>query len=212
MGQLVTLEERPPRKWSNHHTPLFCEPSLCSGATLVVAFLVRLGVCWNSRFRLCRKHPYRKWTAHQTSTRTIVNVAEEIIPVQKRHKCQQRNSTRCAKRTDCESRAETFHENLVQLYASAGFTMEALCATLKNEQARVIAYCVALVVRSPFRAKHHVVVQYMARWMKCPLPPPPKPPPTPLPHLNPLVAEPPPVARPLCRQHGWWKTRRTRKN
>ncbi len=27
-----------------------------------------------------------------------------------------------------------------------------------------------LVVRSPFRAKHHVVVQYMARWMKCPLP------------------------------------------
>ncbi len=28
-----------------------------------------------------------------------------------------------------------------------------------------------LFVRSPFRAKHHVVVQYMARWMKCPLPP-----------------------------------------
>ncbi len=24
----------------------------------------------------------------------------------------------------------------------------------------------------PFRAKHHVVVQYVARWMKCPLPPP----------------------------------------
>ncbi len=30
-----------------------------------------------------------------------------------------------------------------------------------------------VVVRSPFRAKHHVVVQYTARWMKCPLPPPP---------------------------------------
>ncbi len=30
-----------------------------------------------------------------------------------------------------------------------------------------------LIVRSPFRVKHHVVVQYMARWMKCPLPPPP---------------------------------------
>ncbi len=27
----------------------------------------------------------------------------------------------------------------------------------------------SLVVRSPFRAKHHVVVQYMARLMKCPL-------------------------------------------
>ncbi len=39
------------------------------------------------------------------------------------------------------------------------------------------------VVRSPFRAKHHVVVQYMARWMKCPLPPPPL---DPLPLPNPL--------------------------
>ena len=29
------------------------------------------------------------------------------------------------------------------------------------------------VVRSPFRVKHHVVVQYIAEWMKCPLPPPP---------------------------------------
>ncbi len=28
-----------------------------------------------------------------------------------------------------------------------------------------------IIVRSPFRAKHHVAVQYMARWMKCPLPP-----------------------------------------
>ncbi len=38
-----------------------------------------------------------------------------------------------------------------------------------------------LVVRSPFRAKHHVVVQYMARWMKYPLPLPPNPPTLPLP-------------------------------
>ncbi len=51
-----------------------------------------------------------------------------------------------------------------------------------------------LIVRSPFRAKHHVVVQYMARWMKCPLPPPPSTPlpqpqtPTPLPHLDPPMA------------------------
>ncbi len=40
------------------------------------------------------------------------------------------------------------------------------------------------IVRSLFRAKHHVVVQYMARWMKCPLPPsrsPPPQPPTPKP-------------------------------
>ncbi len=28
-------------------------------------------------------------------------------------------------------------------------------------------------MRSPSKAKHHVVVQYMAWWMKCPLPPPP---------------------------------------
>ncbi len=32
-----------------------------------------------------------------------------------------------------------------------------------------------VIVRSPLRAKHHVVVQYMAGWMKCPLPPPPPP-------------------------------------
>ncbi len=35
-----------------------------------------------------------------------------------------------------------------------------------------------LVVRSPFRARHHVVVQYMAAGPKCPLPPgSPRPPP-----------------------------------
>ncbi len=44
-----------------------------------------------------------------------------------------------------------------------------------------------LVVRSPFRAKHHVVVQYMARWMKCPLPPSP---------LNTLALPNPPAPRP----------------
>ncbi len=44
-----------------------------------------------------------------------------------------------------------------------------------------------VIVRSPFRAKHHVVVQYMAGWMKCPLPP----------SLNhPPPARPPPLARP----------------
>ncbi len=37
--------------------------------------------------------------------------------------------------------------------------------------------CKYLVVRSPFRAKHHVVVQYMAAGLKCPLPPSPSPPP-----------------------------------
>ncbi len=40
-----------------------------------------------------------------------------------------------------------------------------------------------LIVRSPFGAKHHVVVQYMAAGLKCPL--------CPLPHLNT-----PPAARP----------------
>ena len=56
-------------------------------------------------------------------------------------------------------------------------------------------------MRSPFRAKHHVVVQYMARWMKCPLPPLPNPlPPRPF-HLE-----------PPCGLHDLWKTRRTRKN
>ncbi len=34
-----------------------------------------------------------------------------------------------------------------------------------------IQLCPGVIVRSPFWAKHHVVVQYMARWMKCPLPP-----------------------------------------
>ncbi len=38
-----------------------------------------------------------------------------------------------------------------------------------------------LIVRSPIGAKHHVVVQCMARWLKCPLPQPPPPPPTPSP-------------------------------
>ncbi len=33
-----------------------------------------------------------------------------------------------------------------------------------------------VIVRSPFRSKHYVVVQYMARWLKCPLPLPPDPP------------------------------------
>ncbi len=37
----------------------------------------------------------------------------------------------------------------------------------------------SIIVRSPFRAKHHVVVQYMAKWLKCPLP------------LNPLTPRPP---------------------
>ena len=35
--------------------------------------------------------------------------------------------------------------------------------------------CSFSIVRSHFRAKHHVVVQCMARWLKCPLPPPPPP-------------------------------------
>ncbi len=42
-----------------------------------------------------------------------------------------------------------------------------------------------MIVRSPFRAKHHVVVQYMEGWMKYPLPfplpNPSAPPPTPSP-------------------------------
>ncbi len=50
---------------------------------------------------------------------------------------------------------------------------------------------VTVIVRSPFRAKHHVVVQFMARWMKCPLSPSPLnllPPPH---GQNPLAAGPP---------------------
>ncbi len=46
-----------------------------------------------------------------------------------------------------------------------------------------------VVVRSPFRAKHHVVVQYMAGWMKCPLPP--SPPPNPLSPARPPRGVPP---------------------
>ncbi len=60
------------------------------------------------------------------------------------------------------------------------------------------------VVRSPFWAKHHVVVQNMARWMKCPLPPTPTPSPTPPPTLNPPYPQtPPPYPRPPpCRRQG----------
>ncbi len=42
------------------------------------------------------------------------------------------------------------------------------------------------VVRSPFRAKHHVVMQYMAAGPKCPLAPPPPPRQTPPPARPPL--------------------------
>ncbi len=50
-----------------------------------------------------------------------------------------------------------------------------------------------VIVRSPFRAKHHVVVQYMAGWMKCPLSPPlPTPPPDPLPDPPSPCQTPPP--------------------
>ncbi len=56
-------------------------------------------------------------------------------------------------------------------------------------------------MRSPFGTKHHVVVQYMARWMKCPLPPPP-PQPHPLPDPLPHLEHSPPEN----------KTRRTKKN
>ncbi len=31
---------------------------------------------------------------------------------------------------------------------------------------------ILIFVQKPLEGKHHVVVQYMARWMKCPLPPP----------------------------------------
>ncbi len=67
-----------------------------------------------------------------------------------------------------------------------------------------------LIVRSPLRAKHHVVVQYMAVGWKCPCPLPPNPlplPQPPSPHLSPPLWPDPP-----CRQHDWWKTRRTMKN
>ncbi len=60
-----------------------------------------------------------------------------------------------------------------------------------------------IIVRSPFRAKHHVVVQYReGGWnVPCPLPlNTPPPPPTPFPYLNPPAPDPP------------QKIRRTRKN
>ncbi len=64
------------------------------------------------------------------------------------------------------------------------------------------------IVRNPFRAKHHVAVQYMARWTKYPLPPlnshPLPQPPSPCP-------DPPPLDPP-CPQNPLWKIRRTRKN
>ncbi len=67
---------------------------------------------------------------------------------------------------------------------------------------------VPLVVRSPFRAKHHVVMQYMAAGPKCPLPPLDRPPPA-----RPPMARPPHSQTPHGnRQHDWWRTRRTRKN
>ncbi len=61
---------------------------------------------------------------------------------------------------------------------------------------KCIAVAAPVIVRSPFGAKHHVVVQYMASWMKCPLPPP----------LQPLPGSPPHGL------HNLWKTRSTRKN
>ncbi len=67
----------------------------------------------------------------------------------------------------------------------------------------------SFVVRSPFRAKHYVAVQYMARWMKCPLPPP-----LPLPQLHSPLPDPPSPARPPSSTGPpppCW-TRRTRKN
>ncbi len=55
------------------------------------------------------------------------------------------------------------------------------------------ASCIfAFIVRSPFRVKHHVVMQYMAAGLKCPLPPSPSPQP-PSPYQTPL-----PPARSPC--------------
>ncbi len=56
---------------------------------------------------------------------------------------------------------------------------------------RPLSLNLPVFVRSPCRAKHHVVVQYMAAGPKCPLPPlplpqPPPPPPTPSPYQTPL--------------------------
>ncbi len=50
-------------------------------------------------------------------------------------------------------------------------------------------------MRSPFRAKHHVVVQYMVRWMKCPLP-------SPSPQPPPPTGPPPPPDPPAWRRQG----------
>ncbi len=74
-------------------------------------------------------------------------------------------------------------------------------------------YCshgiVGVIVRSPFRAKHRVIVQYMVALMKCPLSPPPPPtplllPPAPSPTGPPPQPEPPPpvLDTPLQRRQG----------
>ncbi len=60
-------------------------------------------------------------------------------------------------------------------HQTIGIALNQIPKALKNDQA-----CRNFViVRSPFRAKNHVAVQDMARWMKCPLPPPPPNPPKP---------------------------------
>ncbi len=56
------------------------------------------------------------------------------------------------------------------------------------------------IVRSPFRAKHHVVMQYMAAGPKCPLPPAPRPP---APRPPPWGQTPPPEARPPPQKTVW---------
>ncbi len=91
-----------------------------------------------------------------------------------------------------------FHKSLQGLIFETGW-----------ETNRYNTPCVALclVVRSPFRVKHHVVVQYMARWMKCPLPPSP---PLPLPQPTPPL--PTPCQSPPCWNPPAEKTRTTRKN
>ncbi len=48
---------------------------------------------------------------------------------------------------------------------------------IQVQRVQKVPHLAALVVRSPFRAKHHVVVQYMVAGWKCPLPPPPPQPP-----------------------------------
>ncbi len=66
-------------------------------------------------------------------------------------------------------------------------------------------------MRSPFRAKHHVVVHYMARWMKCPLSPCPLPRPGAPPHWKITTVEFALMKEDLC-LHDLWKTMKTRKN